>query len=142
MTKYVLGFAFNANMTSLALIEKQKPEWQKGLLNGIGGKIEEDESEYEAMQREFKEEAGIDEENWFQFLIMQGEDWIVHCFWTKLGDEFYKLRSMEAEKVVVVNPAKIHNSKVVESLLWIVPMAVNAATTGIDYSFTSFDLEA
>jgi hypothetical protein len=38
MTKYCLGFAYfqeNEN-TQVILIRKEKPEWQKGLLNGVG----------------------------------------------------------------------------------------------------------
>lgn len=62
MTKnYVLGFAFSRDGEEVVLIIKQKPDWQKGKLNGIGGKIEpEDESPLHAMIREFKEETGVD----------------------------------------------------------------------------------
>lgn len=51
-THYVAGFMFNEDRTRVALIEKQKPDWQRGKLNGIGGKIEDDESPVEAMTSE------------------------------------------------------------------------------------------
>lgn len=35
-TKYVVGFAFDLTLTMVALIRKNRPEWQMGLLNGIG----------------------------------------------------------------------------------------------------------
>ena len=61
MKEYVLGFAFNKRKDEIVLIEKQKPDWQKGKLNGVGGKLEnEDESPLYAMVREFKEETGVD----------------------------------------------------------------------------------
>lgn len=42
MKKYVLGFMFSTEDRGqkVALIKKLKPKWQAGLLNGIGGKIE------------------------------------------------------------------------------------------------------
>jgi 8-oxo-dGTP diphosphatase len=43
-TQYVLGFLFDPSQKDVVLIKKLKPEWQKGKLNGVGGKIEEGES--------------------------------------------------------------------------------------------------
>ena len=56
---YVVGFLFNPDMTEVVLIKKNRPDWQKGLLNGVGGKIESGEDPITAMIREFKEETGI-----------------------------------------------------------------------------------
>lgn len=58
--KYVVGFALNDS--EVLLIRKARPEIQKGLLNGVGGKIETWESSHEAMVREFREETGADTE--------------------------------------------------------------------------------
>lgn len=58
-TYYTLGFVFNPERTHVMLIRKTRPQWQAGLLNGIGGKLEEDESDSECMIREFKEETGL-----------------------------------------------------------------------------------
>lgn len=44
---------------NVLLIEKQRPEWQKGRLNGVGGKIEPGEADSSAMIREFAEETGL-----------------------------------------------------------------------------------
>lgn len=56
---YVLGFLFNPYTTRVTMIRKTRPEWQKGKLNGIGGKIKHDESPMDAMVREFEEETGL-----------------------------------------------------------------------------------
>ena len=54
---YVLGFYFEKDR--VLLIKKNRPEWQKGNWNGIGGKIvEEGEDGRVAMSREFLEETG------------------------------------------------------------------------------------
>ncbi len=73
MTAYVVGFAFDDD-ENVALVRKKRPEWQKGYLNGVGGKIEEGESSRAAMVREFEEETGlgVPEHEWEQFVAMQG----------------------------------------------------------------------
>lgn len=58
MQKYVLGFCFGTDGKA-ALIRKNRPAWQAGLLNGIGGKVEPGESALEAMEREFREECSL-----------------------------------------------------------------------------------
>jgi 8-oxo-dGTP pyrophosphatase MutT (NUDIX family) len=57
MTTYSCAFAFAG--ASVLLIRKAKPEWQKGLLNGIGGKLESPESVMDCTIREFREETGL-----------------------------------------------------------------------------------
>lgn len=57
MNKYVLGFMFDDKY--ILLIKKNRPEWQKDKLNGIGGHIKEGESSIKAMVREFAEETGV-----------------------------------------------------------------------------------
>lgn len=54
---YVCGFMFNADYSNVALVRKSKPNWQRGRLNGIGGKIEKGETADVAMAREFFEET-------------------------------------------------------------------------------------
>lgn len=60
MNRYVVGLMFNDDMTKVCMIRKNRPDWQKGLLNGIGGKIDGRETPLEAMIREFREETGVD----------------------------------------------------------------------------------
>ncbi len=57
--RYCLGFAFDESCNNVLLIRKNKPEWQRGLLNGVGGHVEEAESQAAAMVREAKEETGL-----------------------------------------------------------------------------------
>lgn len=57
---YVLVFAFDWTREKVLLIKKSKPEFQAGLLNGVGGKIQQGEIPEQAAIREFKEETGLD----------------------------------------------------------------------------------
>lgn len=90
MANYVLGFAFDLDGTSVALIHKSHPEWQAGRWNGIGGSVEVGEQPLAAMVREFEEETGIqtDPVQWRKVGIMRSaprEDgsrggWLVHVY--------------------------------------------------------------
>lgn len=57
--RYVLGFVFNHDASKVLLIQKNRPAWQAGKFNGLGGKIEGQESPLLAMVREFREETGF-----------------------------------------------------------------------------------
>lgn len=86
----VLGFAFDNLLTEVVLIEKQKPDFMKGKLNGIGGKLKVNEPIREGMCREFKEETGIE---------TQPEDWtIVGTMAFEGGIEVYILRTYQRRK--------------------------------------------
>ena len=58
MKHYVLGFIFNREENKVLLVQKKRPEWQAGHWNGIGGKIEKDETPLLAMEREGHKETG------------------------------------------------------------------------------------
>ena len=55
--RYVLGFVFSEACDRVLLMWKNRPAWQAGKLNGIGGKIEAGETAQHAMEREFTEET-------------------------------------------------------------------------------------
>jgi 8-oxo-dGTP diphosphatase len=57
--KFVVGFAFSKTSNKYLLVEKLRPKWQEGCLNGIGGKIEPGELPMDAMDRECLEETGL-----------------------------------------------------------------------------------
>lgn len=78
--KMVVGFVFNEIFTRCLLIRKNRPKWMEGLLNGIGGHIEEGETPEEAMKRECFEECGLEISNWKEICIMSGENWSVDVF--------------------------------------------------------------
>ena len=73
MNRYVLGFAVTPDRKIL-LVEKLRPKWQAGRLNGIGGKIEEGETSIAAMRREASEEAGLGHLPWCLRGLMHGRN--------------------------------------------------------------------
>jgi 8-oxo-dGTP pyrophosphatase MutT (NUDIX family) len=78
--RYVLGFAFTPDLSRVVLMRKARPEWQSGLLNGIGGHIEFAEASLVAMVREFREEAGANIEQWAPIGEIKGADFSVDVF--------------------------------------------------------------
>ena len=85
MTEYVLTHARQVRpddntLDKVLLILKDKPAWQKGRLNLLGGKIEPGETPAEAAFRELKEESGI--HGWTLPRVhgkIIGVDCVVHC---------------------------------------------------------------
>ncbi len=141
MKRYVAGFLFNSGCTHVALVEKQKPEWQKGLLNAIGGKIEcvsggcmanntlcEYEAPVAAMAREFVEETGMEtqQSDWALFCILTGDGFEVHFFYYVMGvhDIAKRLKTTTDEKILV-EPIR-HNRRRIANLEWLIPMAISA----------------
>jgi 8-oxo-dGTP diphosphatase len=130
--QYVAGFLFRNNGQEVALIRKNKPAWQKGKLNGIGGKIERDETQYSAMVREFKEEMGALVTNWERFCVLsviEGNA-TIH-FFSCAGGEYVDLNSTTDEEVVWRPTALLGEPgqcPVIENLRWLVPLARESLT--------------
>ena len=56
---YTLGIILTKSLDEVLLIKKEKPNWQKGKLNFIGGKVEQNESYTSCIVRECEEETGL-----------------------------------------------------------------------------------
>ncbi len=127
MTNYVCGFMFSENMNKVALISKLKPEWQKGKLNGIGGKIEPGEGYLNAMVREFKEETGVETsfDEWKLFAYLSDKiNWEVY-FLKAFSDKVYDAVTTTEEEVRLLFPPWISSFNVIPNLLWLIPLALD-----------------
>ena len=126
MKKYVVGFVFDKTYEKVLLIKKNRPEWQKGKINGLGGKIEEGETSIEAMRREFLEECGLDVpiEDWFCFCeynIIIPESACIY-FYTATVDDIHEAKSTTDEIINVCFPDMLPGN-VIPNLKWLIPMA-------------------
>lgn len=128
---YVLGFLFSPRGLNVVLIDKIKPDFQKGLYNGIGGEVESiDSSLNDAMSREFLEETGvaIDSERWIYFHTMNvpTRELSVYCFYT-MGtlDEYLACETTTQEDIVKVQARDIQHFPIMTNLAWLVPMALD-----------------
>lgn len=123
-TEYVAGFLFSPIGQYVALIKKNKPEWQAGKLNAIGGKIEPGETPLMAMRREFQEEAGLDIPNWRQFCVLESNTFRVVFFETDY-EYWWKAESCTNEAVLFYKTEEIHLLNTIPNLKWLVPLALD-----------------
>lgn len=141
---YVLGFAFSLDRKLVVLIQKNRPEWQAGKINGIGGKLELNEDPDVAMAREFKEETGVstNPNDWLGFGRMTfvkdvlGGVAIVHCF-SLFSDCIYDCKTMETEVVMLLpldGPGTIEYP-LMENVPMLIEMALNESLNFCDITF-------
>jgi 8-oxo-dGTP diphosphatase len=127
MKEYVCGFLFSPDYSKVVLIKKNRPAWQAGMFNGVGGKIEEGETALEAMTREFQEECGLYYYNWNQFCCIVGEDWKVWFFEGSV--DYYKgVKSNTDETIYIFDTNNLPDHpeyKVIDNLKWLIPMAMD-----------------
>jgi 8-oxo-dGTP diphosphatase len=129
--EYVAGFLFDKALAKVALIRKNKPAWQAGLLNGIGGKIEEDdETPLDAMVREFREESGVTQLDWSYFAKLSGPDWCVHFFAARGPVMVCKSMTDEKVEIIPVTSFQPHSNGIIENLPWLISLAVDHLTDG------------
>jgi 8-oxo-dGTP diphosphatase len=134
MTEYTAGFMFSADHKQVALIIKNRPEWQSGLANGIGGHVEHDEQPLECMIREFKEETGVRHIGWEPFITLtvagqEGEEGgAVVRFFQTVG-ELGELNTVTDEHVVICQVDRLPFN-IVPNLKWLIPLAALQEVTG------------
>lgn len=128
---WVVGFLFK-NKEEVVLVTKNRPEWQKGRLNGVGGKIEGEETSVAAMRREFREEAGADVPEWREFALLKEKQGDVK-FLVAHGD--YALESLTDEPVAWYKIDDLPTLPTMPDLKWLIPLALddNNRYVNIDY---------
>lgn len=118
---YVVGFLFHKGR--VVLIKKTKPEWQKGLLNGVGGKIEKNETPLQAMRREWWEETGTWVWGWRQFCTLEFSSGVGVHFFVAYGQR--EIQTTTEEQVAWYKVDKLKKLKALPNLQWLVPMALD-----------------
>ena len=135
--RMVLGFVFDENLEKVLLIKKLKPEWQNGLKNGIGGKVESfDSSVFDSIHREVLEESALDISEWKLVGSMNGQEgWRVDVFCTVYGGLYSDASSVTKEKVEWHDVDRLP-SDIIPNLRWLVPMCKDFINN--DNGFVSF----
>jgi 8-oxo-dGTP diphosphatase len=126
MQEYVLGFAYDTDNRQVLLINKTKPVWQAGKLNGVGGKIERGESGHVAMVREFREETGVPtwQTDWKLFCRLSvGDDAVVYCFSTT-AHIVRNAKQIEEERPEWVSYSRPLPDRCLPNLHWLIPMGL------------------
>lgn len=129
--RYVVGFAFTEDRRSVLLIRKNRPAWQAGKLNGVGGKVEPGEAPVAAMSREFVEETGlvVPPEAWREVVAYQGPDYTLHVFAT-VTDRVTLAQQTTDEVPVLLEVPDLWREATIGNLRWIVPLCLDPHVKG------------
>lgn len=127
--KYVLGFLFDSDFEYVLLIQKERPKWQKGKLNGIGGKIITGEHPGEALTREFLEETGLYLNAWSTVGVLFGKDtdatgngFVVYIYKEWVPKSIIEQAESLTDEQVKIYPVKeIPYKACIPNLSWIIP---------------------
>jgi len=131
MRTYVCGFLFSPDRSHVLLIRKNRPAWQAGKLNGVGGKVEAGESFHAAMRREFREEAALDlpESAWRHCLTLAGSDdagssipWAGHFF--RAFHDLSQTRTLTDEHLETHPTSKLPPDTI-PNLHWLIPLLLD-----------------
>ena len=126
MKTYTLGFIFNRGLDEVLLIKKRRPVWQRGRLNGIGGKIEPGEESVQCMVREASEECGLESvsENWTHVGSMEGALWSVDVYALVYRGARNSLRTTTDEEVTWYSVAALPEDAL-SNVPWLIHLAID-----------------
>jgi 8-oxo-dGTP pyrophosphatase MutT (NUDIX family) len=128
---YVVGFMFcNSHVL---LVRKNRPDWQVGLWNGVGGGCGPAEHPHVAMPREFKEETGIEttQKDWTNYAVEIGPDYQLYCYKARHASAYppeVPARNDVGEDLVwwpfdVLDASR--TVRMVGNLRWMIPLAID-----------------
>lgn len=131
MRQMVVGFMFSPELDRVVLIRKNRPDWQRGLFNGVGGHRQGQGKEMprEAMAREFLEEAGVrtEPDQWIYKLNLINmkvgyELAVLHM----TSDLAHEVRTMTDEQVVFVAvDTALQSGQLLPNLRWMIPLCLD-----------------
>jgi 8-oxo-dGTP diphosphatase len=132
MQVYSCGFLFAHDRTRVLLIRKNRPAWQAGKLNGLGGKLEPGETPLDAMRREFWEEAGMRIEGWAERVVLTGvpseadpRGWRGHFFRAFANDDALAACRAKTDEALELHPTDPLPREVIPNLRWLIPLLLD-----------------
>ena len=104
-TQYVMGLIFDTT-DRILLIKKKRPSHQVGKWNGLGGKVEDNETITRAMTRETKEEANLDipESSWTLMYSGSQPSGSLFVFITYISPELMDSAKQMTDEIISVFP--------------------------------------
>lgn len=128
MKKYTVGFIFTPDYSQVLLVHKNRPEWQKGLLNGVGGKIEDGEASVDCMVREMREETKLETKaaDWYFYARIETVARCVDFYVTTYPGPISDAITATDEPIEWFSVSALP-ANVIFNLNWLIPLAIDAA---------------
>jgi len=125
-THYTCGFIYHNDMNNILLIQKKRPSWQNGKINGIGGKVETfDSNSLQGWIREVKEEANIhisSKQKIYNFCRLVGTNYSIEFFCTFFKNPI-KFRSETDELIIDIPIQDLPKYNLLHNLPWLIEMS-------------------
>ena len=127
MIRYTVGFLFNSKLSKVLLIHKLHPEWQKGKINGIGGKFEDNESNQECIAREVAEETGltISPDLWNKVAELHSSIFDVDVMTAVYEGSENDAKSIEIEQIEWFSVNNLPKN-IISNLSWLIPICIDS----------------
>lgn len=133
MKHYTIGAVFGPNdFSHVLLIEKKKPDWQKGFLNFPGGSVEPGEGAVDCVAREFREETAlkIPASDWRHLGVIKSElGYTVDFFGVEYKEEYGEPESLTDETIDWEECDNLPQN-CISNIYWLVPFAINMFLQG------------
>jgi 8-oxo-dGTP diphosphatase len=123
--KYTAAFLFRGD--EVLLVRKGHPKWQAGMMNGIGGEIEEGEDSFTCIIREFHEEANLMWNAWDYFCTENGPGYLVNFYRGRLApdDKYQAPATNDRGEELEWCKALDIKYPVIGNLHWLIPLALD-----------------
>jgi 8-oxo-dGTP diphosphatase len=108
MKFYTAGGIFSKERNEILLIRKNRPDWQKGKFNFVGGKMEEGETPLQTMRREAFEETTIKDDDWKEIAVLEAKHFEV-TFFAIYNQDIKKIKALTDEELYPMMIKDIYN---------------------------------
>jgi len=127
--EFTVAFIFTTDLKNVLLILKDRPTWQAGFWNGIGGKLEKNETATQGISREVTEETNIQitEESWKTVGTIHGKDWKVTIFTTTVDNTIQPIQKTSEKPAW--HPRTNLPINIISNLSIIIPACIQTLTT-------------
>jgi len=126
MKAYTLGFVSKPDFSEVLLVHKNRPDWQAGKLNGVGGKIEAGEESVDGLVREVLEETGVatNKDDWTYFGEIKGKEWRVDLYTMIYSRKPSDFSTTTDEKIEWFRVDSLPRN-ILDNLAWMIPLAID-----------------
>ena len=104
-------------------MHRTRPPWQAGRVNALGAKVHPRENPLAAARREVREEAGVDVDDWAEFLVCNDVADRIHA--VRAFDDRALAARTAADQPVFLAAVGALPPNVIDNLRWLFPLALD-----------------